>query len=97
MTQRVITLKTPYTFADALAKLLAGECLGIRPQDNLKYLVPLVPTWMKTAAGTDFLLSWNHWDPKQLTETSARCTQLLGEWFLVIVDHRYLKPETSEV
>lgn len=85
---KTITQPSPYSFLEALQKLSNGECLGIRPEKNLQFMIPYRPY---NPQSTDFCLIWSRAgevDPQATSE--ARSDQYLGDWFLVIVDHRDL-------
>lgn len=85
---KTITQTTPYTFHEALQKLTAGECIGIRPGANTGYVVAFRPNWMNQQS-PDFMLVWNNSDPRA-PDAMIRSNQFLETWFLVVVDHRTL-------
>lgn len=85
MHKKTITLCEPMPFHEALSKLINGECLGIRPVTNTSYIVKHKPNWMSPTSA-DFCLAWN--SSNEIAE--IRSNQYMGEWFLVIIDHREL-------
>jgi hypothetical protein len=85
---RTITLTTPMSFTEALARMIAGECLGIRPGKNTNYVVAFKPPWMNTN-GSDFMLCWQDSDARS-PNSQIRSNQFMEEWYLVIADHRSL-------
>lgn len=54
MAMKTITLPEELDFAAALQSLLAGKCLGIRPDGNAQFVVFCRPSFLKS----DFLLGW---------------------------------------
>lgn len=85
---RTITQTTPHTFAEALKKLVEGECIGIRPGSNTNFVVAFRPAWMNQQ-GPDFMLVWNDCDVRS-PDAMIRSNQFLETWFLVVIDHRTL-------
>lgn len=86
---RTITQTQPHTFTEALLKLQNGECLGITTKGNTSHLIAHRPPFMSHS--TDFTLVWSH---TQCADAMIRANQYLGEWFLVVADHRDLKVES---
>lgn len=76
------TLDAPMTFHEALQALEDGKCLGIRPGANMNYLELWRPHWKRGG----WQLRWNRSESDQGVNTE----QFLGEWRMVIVDHRQL-------
>lgn len=83
---KTITTKTEYSFTGALKKLLDGECLGIKPEDNISYVELYKPDWMNPE-GPDYLLKWTGKDGN----FSIRTNMYFERWYLVIVDHRTIR------
>lgn len=77
---KTITLPKPHTLIEALQAMERGECLGIRPQKNLNFMVYHWPN-----RGDD-RLAWQGSD-----EGTMLTEQITGEWFLVISDHREIQ------
>jgi len=86
---RTITLTTPLTFTEALGKLIAGECLGIRPEKNAYYVKPFKPAWMNKES-PDFMLGWESGAGSGDVDTQIRSNQYMEKWFLVVADHRFI-------
>lgn len=82
MKYKVITLDNPMSFHEALKELESGKCLGIRPLGNSRYIELFRPAWKSTG----WQLRWNQTEECQ----AINVDQFLGEWFLVVVDHRDL-------
>lgn len=85
---RTITQTTPYSFTDALKKLAAGECIGLRPGRNTNFVVAFRPHWMNQES-PDFMLVWSDSDARS-PNAMIRSNQFMEQWFLVVVDHRTL-------
>lgn len=79
---KTITLKDRlYPFAEALQMLMDGKCIGICPDngENMKYVE------LDQETNSCAFIRWNNGGSHAI-----RCNQFLGEWALVIVDHREL-------
>jgi len=81
---RTITLSEKYSFKDALQKMLDGECLGIKPEDNTGYIKLFKPVWMNDES-VDYGLCWNGGEDMMI-----RTNQFLGVFQLVVADNREL-------
>ena len=90
---RTITQTAPLSFHDALTALTNGECVGIRPGNNASFC-----TLFRYSVFHDREPSLFGWfahihdpaKPPEAVNTHIRAEQFLGEWFLVVVDHRDL-------
>lgn len=88
---RTITLPELYSFGDALAKLDAGECLGIQPYRDgvtqIGYVIRFQPKWMNPE-GTKHILCWvdRSRSPPIDLDGDIRVDQFLGKWQLVVLD-----------
>ena len=75
-----ITQDVPFTFAEALSQLVAGECIGIAPCGSHDYLELYNPFWMTKADSPKEMLRWAN----TTNNSSIRTTEYLGQWNLVI-------------
>ncbi len=79
---RTITLHTEMSFNSALTYLMEGKCIGIRPGQNINYVIRYKPHWMNQES-EDYMIKWNDTE-----ESAIRTNQYLESWYPVIVDHR---------
>jgi hypothetical protein len=76
-----ITLKTEMSFLGALKQLNMGKCYGIRPKNNLNFLVlSKVSQGNLQQNGNADYLKWEGSDDFAL----IRISQFQGKWFLVV-------------
>jgi hypothetical protein len=89
---KTITQPDEHTFIEALTKLYKGECIGIRPGNNVGYVELFQPHYYHPDR-KDYLLRWNDRNRKDSdpNDSQIRVQQILEDkWYLVVVDYRSL-------
>lgn len=87
---KTINLPGLLSFSEALNAMLAGHCLGIRPNEgtNANYVELFRPEWQRAG----YQLRWS----KGTNDQGIRTDQFTGTWALVVVDHRTLTPREPD-
>lgn len=80
-----ITLDTAMNYTDALQYLIDGKCIGIKPQNNLGFIVKYKPIWMKKTS-PDYQICWSRSFKDGQANEGIRAEQYLGDWFPVVID-----------
>ena len=73
------TQTIPFTFTDALTKLIAGECIGISPAGSRDYIELYNPYWITRSDSPKEMLRWAN----TTNNSSIRTKEYLGVWNLV--------------
>jgi hypothetical protein len=89
MKETTITLPEEHTFLEALKSLVEGECVGIKPGDNLNYMELATDQEYIQLKAANSLLAWNDSHKCRARYFAVRAEQFLSPtWRLVVKDRR---------